>query len=70
METKTILILLGVAALGGGAYYLYKSGKLVSAPTSAATAQGPMRMMKVMPGRITLPNTASPQFSAVSGYAW
>lgn len=32
METSTILILLGAAALGGGAYYLYKSGKLVGDP--------------------------------------
>lgn len=32
MSMKTILGLIAVAAMGGGAYYLYKSGQLVSGP--------------------------------------
>lgn len=30
---KTTLILLGLIALSGGAYYLYKTGVLVATPT-------------------------------------
>lgn len=33
--TKKLLLVLGLAAVGGGAYYLYKAGKLVAAPTFA-----------------------------------
>lgn len=47
---KTLLLIIGVAALGGGAYYLYRSGKMVSEPgyASAAPAQylGPMQRVQ------------------------
>jgi uncharacterized membrane protein YebE (DUF533 family) len=42
MSMKTILGLIAVAAMGGGAYYLYKSGQLVSGPPAmgAGAPQG------------------------------
>lgn len=33
--TKKLLLVLGLAAVGGGAYYLYKAGKLVATPNLA-----------------------------------
>lgn len=38
---RTLLLVLGMAALGGGAYYLYKSGKLVGAPGGEMAASSP-----------------------------
>lgn len=66
MEPKTVLLVLGVAALGGGLYYLYKSGSLVGSPSMAAqnpyaapTYLGPVQRLKV---NVPMPN--------VSGYHW
>lgn len=64
METSTMFILLGAVALGGGAYYLYKSGKLVGAPTTAASA--PMLQVR----RVATPVNLNIPQSAMSGYGY
>lgn len=59
MEPKTVLLVLGLAALGGGAYYLYKSGKLVSQPGMAA--QNPYAPPVYMPMQRTAANIQIPR---------
>jgi hypothetical protein len=66
METSTILILLGAVALGGGAYYLYKSGSLVGSPTmSAGNPYAPQIMREA---RLTIPQSATSGY--VRGYSY
>jgi hypothetical protein len=51
---KIALILVSLAALGGGAYYLIKAGKLVAEPTfgsgAPAKAQAPVLLHKPLNG--------------------
>jgi hypothetical protein len=47
---KVALILISLAALGGGAWYLVKAGKLVAEPTFGAGTPGvqaPTRLIKL-----------------------
>jgi hypothetical protein len=61
---KTALILIGLAALGGGAYYLYKTGALVATPTFG---QGtPLQQMKA--GLSTKPAVSQVQMSQAPVY--
>lgn len=58
MNLKTVLGLIAVAAIGGGAYYLYKAGQLVSAGpemgSSVPAGANPniTRMMRIDPSKL------------------
>lgn len=58
--SRSLLLFLGVAALGGGVYYLYKSGKLVGMP-GQMSAGAPRQVFKVSQKPIDL---------SLSGYYW
>lgn len=58
---RTLLLVLGVAALGGGAYYLYKSGKLVGSPDINMAMGAPRQVFRVSQKPIDL---------SMSGYTW
>jgi hypothetical protein len=57
--SRSLLLFLGVVALGGGAFYLYKSGKLVGTP--GEMAYGTPKQMFLVRQPIDL---------HLSGYTW
>jgi hypothetical protein len=58
--SRNLLLFLGLVAVGGGAFYLYKSGKLVSMP--GQMSQGaPRQMFYVSPKHVV---------ATMQGYGW
>jgi len=58
--SRNLILFLGLVAVGGGAFYLYKSGKLVGMP--GQMSQGaPRQMFYINPKKVDL---------SLSGYAW
>ena len=43
---RSLLLFLGAVALGGGVFYLYRSGKLVSAPGEMAVQATPKQVFR------------------------
>lgn len=62
--SRSLLLFLGAVALGGGVFYLYKSGKLVATP--GAMAQGSPTQAFRRVERVAM----KPLNIPVSGYSW
>jgi hypothetical protein len=58
--SRTLLLFLGAVALGGGVFYLYKSGKLVGMPGEMAYG-APKQVFQV---------SRKPLDLSLSGYSW
>lgn len=59
--SRSLLLFLGAVALGGGVFYLYKSGKLVATPGAMAQGRPTQVFQRVAMKPLDLP---------VSGYSW
>jgi hypothetical protein len=57
--SRNLLLFLGLVAVGGGAFYLYKSGKLVGMPGQMSQGAPQQAFLKRMPLDLHL-----------SGYGW